>query len=320
MSGALQIEVEESPKWQDFWRATGRVPFARPGFGSLFTTAIDKCVGLCWEDDFGRALLPLVLRPLPQHVDQPSSWRDAVSPYGYGGPFVTGSPDLTAFFADLVSWMYGEHILTAFLRGGVVGELPDRAVKGYEARHLADNVVVDLTRDPDVRWLHYEHKVRKNVNKALRAGLHASVQPDFGDVDTFVSVYADTMQRRGAASFYRFEREFFENLRRVLAGSFWVAQVVDETGGVISTELVLTGDRFCYSFLGGTRASAYPASPNDLLKHRVIEHGAEVGLAGYVLGWRVSTGRRHLPVQALLRPDRDRAIHGGQARSRPGGV
>ena len=70
----------------------------------------------------------------------------------------------------------------------------------------------------------------------------------------------------------------------MLAGSFWVAQVVDETGGVVSTELVLTGDRFCYSFLGGTRASAYPASPNDLLKHRVIEHGAEVGLAGYVLG------------------------------------
>ena len=49
MSGALQIEVEESPKWQDFWRATGRVPFALPGFGSLFTTAIDKCVGLCWR-------------------------------------------------------------------------------------------------------------------------------------------------------------------------------------------------------------------------------------------------------------------------------
>ncbi len=60
--------------------------------------------------------------------------------------------------------------------------------------------------------------------------------------------------------------------------------MLDLTGRVVSTELVLVSDAHYYSFLGGTLQDAFVHAPNDLLKHAVIEHGHGAGKTHYVLG------------------------------------
>jgi lipid II:glycine glycyltransferase (peptidoglycan interpeptide bridge formation enzyme) len=214
-----------------------------------------------------------------------------VSPYGYGGPFLCGAPNLTAFVRDLLAWMREAQVLTGFVRKSLGVRVPaPGVVTGYDALHLADNVVVDLSRSPEDQWRTYEHKVRKNVNKARRAGLRVEVREEFSDVDTFVAIYHGTMQRRDAAHSHYFERDYFTRIRDDLAGSYWVANVLDNEDRTVSTELVLVSDRQCYSFLGGTVQEAFPMAPNDLLKHEVIVHAAERGLAGYVLGGGLKPG------------------------------
>ncbi len=285
----VSVEERGSETWLALWERTGREPFAHPAYVALEARAGGDPVALCWGDDGGEVLLPLVLRPLP---DQPwlaelaaEGWRDAVSPYGYGGPFLAGAPNLDAFVADLLAWMREARLLTGFVRASLGVTLPDPgAVEGYEALHLADNVVVDLGRSPEEQWRTYEHKVRKNVNKARRHGLQVEVRDSFADLDGFLGVYHQTMQRRGADEGYYFDAEYFGRIGAEMAGSFWVADVLDEDGRTVSTELVLTGERTCYSFLGGTIADAFPMAPNDLLKHAVIEHAAACGLRGFVLG------------------------------------
>lgn len=290
MSG-LQVERPGSARWASVWESTGREPFAHPAFGRLFAAADEECVAVCWEDDRGQVLLPLVLRALPSAVsarlDQGSGrpWRDVTSPYGYGGPFLAGQPDLASFWRALLDWMREAHLLSGFIRASVVSPARTAAEPdGVRSVHLADNVVVGLDLDADGRWRRYEHKVRKNVNKARRHGLSTVVAPTFDDVTGFVDVYAGTMDRRSAASFYRFDEDFFRRLAADLPTSFWVADTRDEEGHLVSTELVLVGDRHCYSFLGGTLREAFAMAPNDLLKHDVIEHAAASGLAAYVLG------------------------------------
>ena len=75
-----------------------------------------------------------------------------------------------------------------------------------------------------------------------------------------------------------------------MPGSFVLAEVFDEAGQMVSTELVLQSDRFLYSFLGGTRQEAFAHAPNDLLKCAVIEYGREQGKEGYVLGGGYTPG------------------------------
>jgi hypothetical protein len=284
----LRIETPGAQEWRRLWASTGREPFAHPSYLGLTLEADERAVAACWSDDGGEVLLPLLLRPLPDNPEVRAAadgWTDAISPYGYGGPFVAGDPDLASFFAALLAWMRDEQVLTGFVRTSLGVSLPPDAVEdGFEAVHLTDNVVVSLARGPEERWKHYDRKVRKNVNKARRHDLHVQVRDDFGDVDDFVSVYHGTMDRRGADGRYWFGAEYFEGVRDHMAGSYWVADTLGPDGRLLSTELVLTSDTHCYSFLGGTHADAFSLAPNDLLKHEVIEHAAARGLAGYVLG------------------------------------
>lgn len=310
----LRVELPGSPEWRRLWEATGREPYAHPAYLGLTPSDGERAVAACWSDDDGEVLLPLLLRPLPDEPWVPGvadGWSDAVSPYGYGGPFVTGDPDIGAFMEALLSWMREDRVLTGFVRVSLEAGVPDSVgTEGYDLLHLTDNIVVDLSRSPEDRWRHYEHKVRKNVNKARRHDLRVEVREDFGDVAAFVAIYHDTMQRRGAAERYWLGPDYFARIRDEMPGSYWVADVLDPGGRVMSTELVLTGDRYCYSFLGGTLAEAFPMAPNDLLKHEVMEHATGLGLAGYVLGGGYESGDGIFRYKRAFDSDGVRAFRG----------
>lgn len=279
--------VADRDEWLDAWARTGREPFAHPDYVALFVEPDGDALALLDEQDDATVLLPLVRRTLPEALGQ--GW-DAVSPYGYGGPFVAGSPHWGAFYTDVLEWMGATGVVTAFVRVSLEHEAPTLDdVEGYRAVHLADNVRVDLTRDAEDQWRHVAHKVRKNVNKARRAGLTVRTTPGFADLGAFMQVYESTMHRREADARYHFDKDFFATVGAI-PGCALVADVLDEGDRVVSTELVLVSDRRYYSFLGGTLQEAFVHAPNDLLKHAVIEHGHAAGREHYVLGGGYQAG------------------------------
>ena len=273
--------VADRETWLEAWQATGREPFAHPDYVGLFAGDQDHPLALLDEQEEGRVLLPLVCRQLPGGM---GPGTDAVSPYGYGGPFAVGAPDWRAFYEHLLGWMREAGVVSAFLRASLECAAPTLDdLPGLRAVHLADNVRVDLGRSDDEQWRHVAHKVRKNVNKARRANLSVRITEGFADLSSFLEVYASTMTRRDADVRYRFDEDFFEAIGQ-LSGCALVADVLDTAGRVVSTELVLVSDARYYSFLGGTLQDAFAHAPNDLLKHAVIEHGRAAGKAHYVLG------------------------------------
>ncbi len=224
-----------------------------------------------------------MLRPVPTALSEHEDLWDATSPYGYGGPF----GDHICFgllWEGLLQWMEARNVVSYFGRLPLGLSIDQPLSPRLEAVTVAENVVVDLTRPADDQWRHYEHKVRKNVAKARRAGLAATIRPRFTDVDEFAGLYADTMERRNADDFYRFRPEFFARLVSSLGGTCLVAEVRDPTGALVSAELVLASERRLYSYLGGTRREAFPLAPNDLLKHTVIEYGRTAGFTEFILG------------------------------------
>ncbi len=261
-------------RWCRLWEQCGSEPFAHPAYGRLVAQPGERPVALELGLPGGAALLPLILRPVP------GGHHDATSPYGYGGPFFAGAADLGGVLDAVTRWAASERLCSVFLRlspGPAPAPRPDVVA-------VSRTVVVDLRRDPEQLWRGYEHKVRKNVRKAQRAGCTVHHLDLSTEADDFLRVYAATMRRRAAAAWYHFGRDFFAGLATGLAGSWSAFAVRDADGRTVSAELVLESERHLYSYLGGTLEDAFPMAPNDLLKHEIAGYGAATGRHGFVLG------------------------------------
>lgn len=272
-------------EWLQAWEGSGREPFAHPSFSELFAGARDRAVVLVGGPPKSPWLLPLIVRPLRDILGLDADLYDATSPYGYGGPFCSEAADGDAVLDEALRWMRESGICSLFLRLSLETKIqPGRRSDLVEVVDTAENIVVDLVKSEDALWMGYDHKVRKNVNKARRSGCVVRHIAGFGSLRGFLEIYSATMERRAASSWYRFGEEFFERLAQTLDGTYSVFSVLDSDGIEVSVELVLEGDDYLYSFLGGTRAEAFPMAPNDLLKHEVAQYGQRTGRRGYVLG------------------------------------
>ena len=295
---------EDLLAWRRTWEAVPRREImAHPAYARLFARPCDKVVALHGGFDSGTVLLPLILRPLaaePWAAAGEDRW-DAITPYGYGGPFAWGTqPDEdAAFWEGVRAWCEEERLVSTFLRLSVFPEQLARMPWPLEVR--IQNVVIPLAGGVKAVWRGYDSVVPRWVRKAERAGLEVALHADASGIDGFMPVYLHTMDRCDAESV--FPRSFFEALAHHLAGRYVFAHVLLE-GKVVSTELTLCSDDAIYSFLGGTLSSAFALGPNYLLKHRLACWAAERGVRHYVLG-----GGRSLR-DSLLEYKRHFARHG----------
>lgn len=274
---------EDRARWCEHWAATrDREVSAHPDYVGLFARSVDRVRCAAWQGAAGSVLYPFIQRPIAAEPWGASSEGcDLTTPYGYGGPFATGQPDAPAFWTAFESWASGERVISSFAR---LSLFPEQLLTfAGEISERGPNVVRSLDLDEDQLWMDYEHKVRKNVKKAIRAGLTVEFDLAGDRLEDFMDVYETTMDRRAANDAYYFGREFFESIVRGLAGQFVFCHVC-LGGRVVSTELVLVSACHLYSFLGGTREEVFALRANDLLKHAVIGWGRAQGKSHYVLG------------------------------------
>ena len=306
-TGSFTVEVldplTDTEKWLHRWQHSGREPFAHPSFCRHFAGSGERAAGLVVESELGFALIPLIIRRV--HTgNSGQDLYDATSPYGYGGPFLSGALAPGAALDGLEDWAARQGLCSVFLRLSLGLDLmPGTRTGRSRVVRSADNVVVDLRRTEAQLWDTYDRKVRKNVRKAVREGCSVRRDERLEDVGSFLDVYWSTMQRRGAAQWYHFDKRFFDSFLETMAGCYSVFSVVDQGGRVVSVELVLESDRYLYSFLGGTLADAFPLAPNDLLKHEVIRHGRRTGREGFVLGGGYQPGDGIFRYKRAFAPD-----------------
>jgi hypothetical protein len=277
---------EERAQWVAWWEAwPDREVFAHPHYVELFARPGDRVLCAGRRTDSGGVLFPFLLRPLtaePWSDPAETAW-DLVGPYGYGGAFAWNySADQAAeFWKQVEDWLREHAVVSSFVR---LSLFPDQLLAFPGTVELnAPNVVRSLDLTPDELWHAYEHKVRKNVNRAKQSQLAVEIDPAGRRLDEFLAIYYSTLDRREASGTYFFPREFFAALVRNLAGQFVFVHILHNQQ-VVSSELVLVSARHVYSFLGGTLAEAFPLRPNDLLKHEVILWARQLGKRAFVLG------------------------------------
>jgi hypothetical protein len=283
----LQADVPHQLRdWLELWEQwPEREVSAHPNYVALFAKPGDKVVSVGYCGISGVILFPLLLRPLSREpwVPDGCNWLDATTPYGYGGPFCWNCSPLEVrnFWRSLRCWASECGLVSLFARLSLFPE----QLANFEGNVLEDrpNVVRTLELQPDKLWMDYEHKVRKNVKRAVREGVHIFHEPGVSHLEDFLEIYYQTMDRRSAATNYYFQPDFFYKLATGLAGKF-VFFYAEREKKIISAELVLVSQKNIYSFLGGTRADALDLRANDLLKHEIILWGINTNKRSFVLG------------------------------------
>jgi hypothetical protein len=208
-----------------------------------------------------------------------NTWFDISTPYGYGGFLIEGENH------DAVNDAYDSYCKD---KGFVSEFVRFHLFSGYQSYYngltetRTRNVVRNLEMDLDDMWMDFEHKVRKSLKKATKAGLEIEIDITGARLDDFLNIYYETMDRSNAKDNFYFSKEFFNTLNK-MEGNYIYFHVLYE-GKVISTELVLYGVENCYSFLGGTNRNYFRLSANNFLKYEIIKWAKEKGLKRFILG------------------------------------
>jgi len=275
--------MQDRTTWEEIWQDwPAREPAAHPAYISALTTPDQQPKGLFFETDEGRVLYPILVRPIPDA----SGFVDLIDPYGYGGPFVLRGDRYAvaeAFWRAFERWATEIQGVSLFGRPSLFEavRLPWPPGRLESSGH---HIVLDLTPSLETLWTGARHKVRKNVKRARRSGITVTIEHDGSHLSEFVDLYESTLRRRNAHQRYYFGRHRFQRLVDEAPGTFAFVHAWNARGEMVSTELVLTGAHRLYSFLGGTKQSAFADRPNDLLKWQIIEWGKESGRTHFVLG------------------------------------
>lgn len=167
---------------------------------------------LVMEGPRGGVAFAAILRNIPG-----STYRDLVTPYGYGGPLATGEePPLAEFDAALSRWCVQEGVVTSFIRFHPLYANFQSAPPSCHLHQLAPTIGWRLEAGRDLlSAMHGKH--RNVIRKAQAAGIQVEVSEGPSSLEEFLELYELTMRRQSAAEFYFFPeaywREMVEKLR-----------------------------------------------------------------------------------------------------------
>jgi hypothetical protein len=238
--------------WTAFLNQTRHDFYHLPGYVALEAHREGgEPMALVVERDGARMLLPLVIRPIP------GGGHDATSPYGYGGPLLSGTGS-TAFQSEALlegsRFLAAEGIVSVFVRlHPLLNRDPPDGV-GSLVRH-GETVSIDLTLPTDVAWRQMRENHRRDITRAIATGHRVSIGRWDSHFETFIHQYRATMGRLAAHPRYLLGDAYLEQLREALGDRLHVATVeVDgatagaglyvETCGIVQSHLVARDERF----------------------------------------------------------------------------
>ncbi|WP_197378828.1 GNAT family N-acetyltransferase [Mycolicibacterium mengxianglii] len=216
-------------------------------------------------------LLPLLLREI---CEGEGSTRDAISPYGYPGIVLNDDGASAEDFADscltvCLDVLRDANVCAAFVR---LHPLLNESLSNQLTRHpVTENgltVSIDLTLPADRAWAAMTRGHRNAINRANRAGLRVEISPAAQCFDEFVTIYADTMQRLGAAETYHYSPDYLARLSAMNEAFVGVAYSGDTVAG---TYLFFESPGIVQMHLGGPRTEFRNPSPSHLMIHEIAQ-------------------------------------------------
>jgi hypothetical protein len=328
-AGESDFLAPEDPRWLGFLARAPHDTYHRPGYVRVAAAHAGGRPCAFWaRSGAAELLVPLVRRALPEGLGAPADWTDVIAPYGYAAPLVTpgAAPAIErALIARFVEGCRAHGIVSAFCRlhpllGSPLAALADH---GQVYEH-GQTVYVDLALDADALTRQLRANHRRDLRRLAAAGfrleddvtLGLTGAPGFsggraggltlgraGDraratdgwirarLPAFAAVYAEAMDRLGAAPSLYFDQSYFDALVDELPGSVHLACVRAPDGALAAAAVFLECQGLMQYHLGASASAYLELSPLKLCLHGMSLAARTRGLRWHHLGGGV--GARH---------------------------
>lgn len=235
------------------------------------------------EKDF--IALPLIIRKINRTI-----YSDATSVYGYCGPIASKDikridNKLIEFIqAEIIKYFEANNIIAAFSRLHPLINQSALFKDFGEIVELNKTVSIDLTLPVDIQRRAYRKSLRSDINQLRkRKGYTSHIADSKEEIDEFIDIYYETMDRVEATPNYYFSREYFyEFLDNNEFSNRLILAIKDDiiTAGAIFT---ITGNIMQYH-LAGTRSKYNRDTPMKLILDEARLLGTELVLKDLHLG------------------------------------
>jgi Acetyltransferase (GNAT) domain len=257
-------------------------PYDTLEFFLNFSKGFEDLICLCYQESDKVFLLPGYLKPIHGF----DGIMDFSSPYGYSGPIISRNADdqfIEKSWVEVERYFKSRNTISCFLRIGLDHQMIGFPGEMYPTLKNIKGKIVSA----ESQWLEFEHKVRKNVNKAIREGLKCKIvsgtELSEAELIDFYSVYKDTMVRNNAQNHFFYTIDTFKNFVSQ-CGELCLFSLIYDQNLAVSVEMVLISDDSIFSFLGGTLSEFFEKRPNDFLKYELINWSRINGIKNFVLG------------------------------------
>lgn len=198
-----------------------------------------------------------------------TNYNDCTSVYGYAGPISKGVDDTfdnTQFKKKLSKYFYDNNIISIFSRLNPYIPFQDQILKNIGKTVTQGNVVnIDLTIDIDIQRQIYRSRLKTHINKARRNCSIREVSTK-EDLDTFISLYHENMDRVNAKESYYFNKTYFENLLKSKSFKTIILLAIENTTNkIIAGSIFILTNGIVQYHLSGSKASFLHLTPTKLL-------------------------------------------------------
>jgi hypothetical protein len=224
------------------------------------------------EEDGRVFFVPLIVRHIPRAIAGVDGWLDATGPRGYPGPIVgpagEGDDDdgfVSRAIACMATTLEERRIVSAFIRcHPLLSPRPVAIGEGSAVVEHGESVSIDLGHSPEQVWSETRLNHRRAITRALRDGYRVRIDESWQHLEAFLTIYATTMDRIGAAAHWRLPREYVSDLQETLGSRVHLC-VVEQDGALAAAALLTEVDGIVEYHLSGTSPDHAAASPTKLL-------------------------------------------------------
>ena len=260
------IQVSQNEEWNsvisscyfyDFYHCNSYNILDRLGVPFLFVA----------EHNDERIALPLVKRQIEE-----TEYFDCTSVWGYPGPISSKppeelNPDLIEYFQlALKQYLYENKIVSAFSRLHPI--IPQvQFFKDFGNIILLNKTVAINTNLPlDIQRRQFRKTNKSEINQLRNRGYTVKVASSENEINAFVEIYTETMERVNAGSFYFdcFDKEYFYKLLN--ASDFQPRLLLAyKEGEIIAGGVFIATKKIMQYHVAGTKKEYIKATPMKLI-------------------------------------------------------
>jgi hypothetical protein len=243
------------------------------------------------KSEHGHITLSTIKREIDIRING-EKYYDLISPYGYGGPVIHSYTDLDKlreeFEASFTDYCRKNNIVSEFVRFNPLFQNQEPFKDMYDVIYLRNTVGTDLKSFKDPFQEEFCATARRRVRKLTKDDRFSCVVTrNFDDVEDFIDIYRETMDRLNASDFYYFDDTYFYELKKKFGNDLLTTTVYFE-GEIIAMGLYFISGDIIHDHLNGTRAEHLKHSPAYLLKYTMMNWAKANGFSTIHYGGGVS--------------------------------